>query len=138
MAGTDISIWPPADGHRVAAHGLARKARGLNPIGARLRLCAPHRRQQTKDQRKSHRILHLSLPHCGMRAIQTEGLSTIVTLLGLRFPPGKDKRMFLYPKVGIEALTSWERGAPRRLGLKRNTFVVLFLRNKGPWKRGAN
>jgi hypothetical protein len=27
----------------------------------------------------------------------TEGLSTIVTLLGLRFPPGKDERMFLYP-----------------------------------------
>ena len=52
----------------------------------------------------------------------TEGLSTIVTLLGLRFPPGEDERMFLYPEVGIEALTSRERGAPLRLGLKRNIF----------------
>jgi hypothetical protein len=70
MSGTDISIGPAPDGHRVAAHGLARKARGLNPIGARFRLCAPRQRQQTKDQRKSHRILHLSLPHCGVGAIQ--------------------------------------------------------------------
>lgn len=57
-----------------------------------------------------------------------------MTLLGLRCPPCNDERMFLYPEVGIEALTSRERGAPLRLGLKRNTFVALFLRNKGQGK----
>ena len=38
--------------------------------------------------------------------------------------------MFLYPEVGIE-------GRPLRLGLKRNTFVALFLRNKGPREKGS-
>jgi hypothetical protein len=94
MAGTDISIGPASDGHRVAAHGLARKARGLNPIGARFRLCAPRQRQQTKDQRKSHRILHLSFAALRHEGHPTEGLSTIVTLLGLRLPLAKMSECF--------------------------------------------
>jgi hypothetical protein len=134
MASADIRIRAPANGDRMAADRLARSSGRLNPLGARFRLCAPRQRQQTKDQRKSHRILHLSFAALRHEGHPTEGLSTIVTLLGLRFPPGKDERMFLYPGVGIEALTSRERGAPLRLGLKRNTFLVLFLRNKGPGK----
>jgi hypothetical protein len=138
MARADIRIRASANGDRMAADSLARSSSRLNPLGARFRLCAPSQRQHTKDQQKSHRILHLSFAALRREGHPTEGLSTIVTLLGLRFPPGKDERMFLYPEVGIEALTSRERGAPLRLGLKRNTFLVLFLRNKGLWKRGAN
>ena len=70
MSGTDISIGPASDGHRVAADSLARSSSRLNPLGARFRLCAPSQHQQTKDQQKSHQILHLSLPHCGVGAIQ--------------------------------------------------------------------
>ena len=138
MASADISIGAPANGDRMAADRLARSSGRLNPLGARFRLCAPSQRQHTKDQQKSHRILHLSFAAPRHEGHPTEGLSTSVTLLGLRCPPSNDERMFLYPEIGIEALTSRERGAPLRLGLKRNTFVALFLRNQGPGKRGAN
>jgi hypothetical protein len=70
MAGTDIGIRPATDGDRMAANRLARESGGLNPVGARFSLCAPSQRHETKDQRKSHLILHFSLPHRGMRAIQ--------------------------------------------------------------------
>src|SRR4249919_3873006 len=105
MPGADIGIRAPADGDRIAADRLARESGRLNPVGARFRLCAPSQRQETKDQRKSHRILPLQFAAVRHEGHPTEGLSTIVTLLGLRLPACHCERMFLYLEVGYEALT---------------------------------
>jgi hypothetical protein len=62
MASADVSVWTTTDGDRMAADRLAREARGLNPVGARLGLSAPNYRRHGKNQRKSHRILHFNSP----------------------------------------------------------------------------